>query len=74
MLDNGNSSDWKKRTEALSQVKNLALRHPNEFVQYRSSTHFVDVMCKQINEPNMRVSMGSMSVFLEVFGPLQQLL
>jgi hypothetical protein len=69
-LEVTSSSDWKKRIEALDKVKELALKYPQEFVQFRSSTHFVDALCKQIVEPNVRVSTNGMATLLEIFEPL----
>jgi hypothetical protein len=58
----------------VGKVKELALQYPEEFMQYRSATYFIDVVCKQISEPNLKVSTHGMGVLLEIFDPLRQLL
>lgn len=73
MIDLSNSSEWKKRIEASQGLKLLGLKFPQEFVQYRSSCHFLDILGKQIAEPNMKVSVNAMEIFIEIFDPLRRL-
>ncbi len=42
-------------------------------MQYRSANHFIDTICKQIIEPNIKVSLNSMNVLEEVIEPLHHL-
>ncbi len=67
LLEGSNSSDWKKRIESVEKVKQIALNYPNEFVQFRSATHFLDALCKQIIEPNVKVSYNGISTIMEVY-------
>lgn len=59
ILESSNSPDWKKKIECLNKIKEIALEYPNEFVQFRSSTHFIDCLCKQISEPNVKVCLNA---------------
>jgi len=49
------------------------MQYPNEFSQYRSATYFMDVVCKQISEPNIKVSLNGMTILLEIYEPLKLL-
>jgi hypothetical protein len=42
-------------------------------MQYRSATHFIDTICKQIGEPNVKVSLNGMNTFLDIFEPLKMM-
>ncbi len=39
----------------------MALLFYNEFMQYRSANHFIDIICKQIVESNIKVSLNAMT-------------
>lgn len=52
-------------------MRQIALSHPHEFVQFRSATHFLDAICKQIIEPNVKVSTNGISIVMEIFDPLR---
>lgn len=73
-IDMSSSSEWKKRIEATQSIKKLAMQYPNEFVQYRSSCHVMDILSKQIAEPNLKVSTNAMEIFLQLHEPLRALI
>ncbi len=43
-------------------------------MQFRSATHFLDVLCKQIIEPNVKVSLNGISIILEIYEPLKSII
>ena len=43
-------------------------------MQYRSATHFVDAICKQVIEPNLKVSLNGINTILEIYNPLKLLI
>ena len=62
ILEGNNSSDWKKRMQAVDKVKEIALKYHNQFSQFRSATYFLDAICKQVVQPNIKVSTNSLSI------------
>lgn len=51
----------------------MALRFPNEFCQYRSSSKFMDLMAQHIIDPNIKVSLHAMQLMQELIEPLKPL-
>lgn len=65
LLESCESGDWKIRLESMCSISQLSNKYPEEFGQHRCSSKVVDVLSKQINDPNLKVAVNALKIFKE---------
>lgn len=63
MLQKCESSDWKLRVEAMKEVHQLASQYLLEMSQHKLSSKVVDLLSKQISDPNLKVATNALTIF-----------
>jgi hypothetical protein len=50
----------------MNLISDLCRKYTEEVLQHRSSSKFIDVLSKQINDPNVKVATNALKTFLEL--------
>lgn len=50
----------------MKDIQELSLQFPVEFAQYKLSSKVVDVLSKQISDPNLKVALNALAIFSEL--------
>ncbi len=68
------SSDWKVRMEKINEVYEICDQYPEEAMQHRHSGKIIDVFSKQISDPNVKVSLNSLKLLINLTSRLYPLM
>lgn len=47
-------------------ISELCSKYSEEIIQHRSSSKIIDVLSKQINDPNVKVASNALKIFLDI--------
>lgn len=63
MLENCESSDWKIREKNMTIIyENVICPYPREVGQHRLGGRIMDVLSKQISDPNVKVATNALKI------------
>lgn len=58
----------------MTLISEICLKFHEEIVQHRSSSKIIDVLSKQINDPNVKVALNALKVFQEITNNIPSLI
>jgi hypothetical protein len=50
----------------MTSISIIALNYPEELLQHRCGSKIVDVLSKQINDPNAKVAVNALKIFIQI--------
>jgi hypothetical protein len=48
----------------MKEVGDLSLKFPAEMSQYKMNSKVMDILSKQISDPNLKVAMNALNIFI----------
>jgi hypothetical protein len=58
----------------MSQISEICTNHVEEILQHRSNSKVIDVLSKQINDPNTKVAVNALKIFINITSILPTLI